>query len=337
MVKRNSLVSYDRTREGHLESVARWLLWVAVVFVLVDCASAFVVVRWAGAGWTWRVHEGAFELRWWSPIDLFDYGHGIHIELTTPSWTPFHFAMGGRVDRSQLFAMPIWASWCSLVGAVALVGYWRRARDGVCPKCGYSQRGLTCGICPECGGQQAGTRERLSVAGRLRRSLRPGKLPLLAMGVAIALTSVTYVAFLVFERFESTETVIAVPDGYRGAALIVYDADATQPQQSGRKFTFVVPPSGIVRSNRVDILNTYGGSHTLVCREKNGRQIPLWHGERDGKTTFHISGPSSQFRIYRMSVGGGDDHERLWIPVDEWEDLMAHGVPLNYVVPHEYQ
>jgi hypothetical protein len=96
---------------------------------------------------------------------------------------------------------------------------------------------------------------------------------------------------------------IMIPRGYRSDVLIIEDASAPRPGRTWRGLTYVVPPSGVVRTSHVDVLGNYAINPRLVCREADGTIV-------EGCT---ISGP-------------------YYDQLDEWS---RHGIPADYVVPHE--
>ncbi len=79
----------------------------------------------------WQAQDTAFAIRWWPDWDL-----------SGPSWHVF---------------VPLWMP--ATLALAATAGAWRldmlarrRARVGLCKKCGYDRAGLAPGsVCPECG------------------------------------------------------------------------------------------------------------------------------------------------------------------------------------------
>lgn len=79
--------------------------------------------------------------------------------------------------------------------------------------------------------------------------------------------------------------------------------------------------------------------HKLTVRYEDGTVLVDANAETGASTkakSYAIIGPVGDARLFFMSVGNSiDDHRKEWISKDETYKLLSHGVPDDYVAPHD--
>ena len=128
--------------------------------------SVVLLVVWVGSGWSWMSwgDTGGLSANVWRG-QFFIKREGIpaphqNLGFGFVRTGPFRLIWGYYMGRSPVgwvVTIPVWA--LSGPVTIATAAAWRldalprrRARAGLCPKCGYNRTGLAPGaVCPECG------------------------------------------------------------------------------------------------------------------------------------------------------------------------------------------
>ena len=95
-------------------------------------------------------------------------------------------------------------------------------------------------------------------------------------------------------------------------------------QPCSRAQHYVVPPSGVLRTSHVDVLGNYAINPRLVCREPDGTIVRGW-----------IDGPYHGGHLYVVKLVPWSAGRKPLFSLDQLNEWSEHGIPPDYVVPHE--
>lgn len=319
-------------RRAVVRVVPACLLWSAVCLLAMNAATTVMGIQYAQVHWALALRSGALEITYWPDADANNRIQGWSAYSLPPAWRAFHFRLGRAANGERVVAAPVWVFALAAAGSGLALSCRGRRKLSHCTNCEYDLSGNRMERCPECGvcvpadSARADGRPR----GAARRRAVPVQLVLIVS--TVALMGGGYASYQMWAWITRTHAIIVIPAGYRGEILIVREHGGSQPRHSWRTYTYEVPPSGVVRAHRLDVLDTYGGSHQVTCRESDGTSIPAWHGEESSTVSYYLRG---DVHLFRLSVRNGNEHKEFLIPPGLFEEFLARGVPQDYMAPRE--